>query len=287
MTETEILVQDAISKICDIDPARLHPDAKLADLGVDSLAAAEVLVEVEIRLGQQFPVDVLRQLDDADTVRAIAAGLESAFGPRPRRAAVIDAAALRAAGTSPAAIANTTTSRRVLRALARSRSRLLVRAVGRRRPLDELDAAQQRKLDFFATALGVRGGRVLDIGCGWGALLDRFVDRARPGRRHRPDPQRAQAAFARAAACRAWTSGSRAGSITTGRCLRRHHLHRGDRAPRVGSARRRREGRRLPRVLRALRRVAARRAAASGCNSFVSTTSDTKGAAPGAAPRRS
>ena len=34
---------------------------------------------------------------------------------------------------------------------------------------------RQRKLDFFATALGVRGGRVLDIGCGWGALLDRFV----------------------------------------------------------------------------------------------------------------
>ena len=40
---------------------------------------------------------------------------------------------------------------------------------------DSLAQAQQRKLDFFADRLGVRGGRVLDVGCGWGALLDRFV----------------------------------------------------------------------------------------------------------------
>jgi cyclopropane-fatty-acyl-phospholipid synthase len=40
---------------------------------------------------------------------------------------------------------------------------------------DSLAQAQHRKLDFFADRLGVRGARVLDIGCGWGALLDRFV----------------------------------------------------------------------------------------------------------------
>ena len=40
---------------------------------------------------------------------------------------------------------------------------------------DSLAAAQHRKLDFFADRLGVRGARVLDVGCGWGALLDRFV----------------------------------------------------------------------------------------------------------------
>ena len=40
---------------------------------------------------------------------------------------------------------------------------------------DTLAQAQHRKLDFFADRLGVRGGRVLDVGCGWGALLDRFV----------------------------------------------------------------------------------------------------------------
>ena len=40
---------------------------------------------------------------------------------------------------------------------------------------DSLARAQARKLDFFADRLGVAGSRVLDVGCGWGALLDRFA----------------------------------------------------------------------------------------------------------------
>ena len=85
VTDLENLVRRAISKICDIDPARVQPDAKLDELGVDSLAAAEVLVEIEITLGRELPVDVLRQLDEADTVRTIAAHLESVFGTAPPR----------------------------------------------------------------------------------------------------------------------------------------------------------------------------------------------------------
>ena len=42
-------------------------------------------------------------------------------------------------------------------------------------PADSLRVAQERKLDYFAAAIGAPGARVLDIGCGWGALLDRFV----------------------------------------------------------------------------------------------------------------
>lgn len=39
-----------------------------------------------------------------------------------------------------------------------------------------LDAAQQRKLDTFAELAGAREARrVLDIGCGWGTLLDRLT----------------------------------------------------------------------------------------------------------------
>ena len=40
---------------------------------------------------------------------------------------------------------------------------------------DDLAAAQRRKIDWFADRLRVRGARALDIGCGWGALLDRFA----------------------------------------------------------------------------------------------------------------
>jgi len=80
VSDLEDLVRQAISKICAIDVARVHPDASLRDLGVDSLAAAEVLVEVEIALGRQLPVDVLRRLDHVDTARDIANELEASFG---------------------------------------------------------------------------------------------------------------------------------------------------------------------------------------------------------------
>jgi acyl carrier protein len=73
-------VQEAIAAVCGIDVARIEPATALADLGVDSLAAAEVLVELEIRLEKQLPVDVLRRLDRVESVADIASQLENAFG---------------------------------------------------------------------------------------------------------------------------------------------------------------------------------------------------------------
>jgi cyclopropane-fatty-acyl-phospholipid synthase len=44
---------------------------------------------------------------------------------------------------------------------------------------DDLAAAQRRKLDHHISAAGVvPGARVLDVGCGWGALLRRLVQHA-------------------------------------------------------------------------------------------------------------
>ena len=79
MTEMERLVQAAIAKVCGIDVANIDPTAQLADIGVDSLAAAEVLVEMEIQLDKQMPVDVLRRLEQVYTVRDIAAQLDAAL----------------------------------------------------------------------------------------------------------------------------------------------------------------------------------------------------------------
>lgn len=48
---------------------------------------------------------------------------------------------------------------------------------------DDLATAQMRKLDHHITEAGARGAaRVLDVGCGWGALLDRLVTKAGVGR---------------------------------------------------------------------------------------------------------
>lgn len=44
-------------------------------------------------------------------------------------------------------------------------------------PSDTLRAAQERKLDYLAQAAHATGaGRVLDVGCGWGAMLRRLVE---------------------------------------------------------------------------------------------------------------
>ena len=83
VTDMERLVQAAIVKVCGIDVARIDPTAQLADIGVDSLAAAEVLVELEIQLNKQLPVDVLRRLEQVKTVRDIAAQLDAALQNGP------------------------------------------------------------------------------------------------------------------------------------------------------------------------------------------------------------
>jgi acyl carrier protein len=79
------LVQEAITKVCNVEPGAVDPKAKLADLGVDSLAAAEVLVELEIGFGRDLPVDLLRRLDRAETVADVATLLESEFGSQMSR----------------------------------------------------------------------------------------------------------------------------------------------------------------------------------------------------------
>jgi cyclopropane-fatty-acyl-phospholipid synthase len=44
-------------------------------------------------------------------------------------------------------------------------------------PSDTLETAQLRKLDYMLTGAGVRpGARLLDVGCGWGSLMQRAVD---------------------------------------------------------------------------------------------------------------
>jgi cyclopropane-fatty-acyl-phospholipid synthase len=88
---------------------------------------------------------------------------------------MLDAAALRSAGTSPAAIAHHYDLSDEFFALWLGESLVYSCALWSPDPQDTLASAQRRKLDFFADALGVRDAHVLDIGCGWGVLLNRFA----------------------------------------------------------------------------------------------------------------
>ncbi len=45
------------------------------------------------------------------------------------------------------------------------------------RPGQDLSAAQDAKIDYFASQLDLRGKSLLDVGCGWGALVRRCVSR--------------------------------------------------------------------------------------------------------------
>ncbi|MFL6137307.1 MAG: acyl carrier protein [Frankiaceae bacterium] len=78
---------DSIARTCAVPRDLVRPDSRLDELGVDSLAAAEVLVDLEIRLGAELPIDLLRRLESVETVRDVAAALTAAVPtPRPRPA---------------------------------------------------------------------------------------------------------------------------------------------------------------------------------------------------------
>ena len=79
MKDIEVLLRESIARICGIDASGLTAESRLADVGVDSLASAEVLVDLEIRLGKQLPAGTLRRLENAETVGDVAALLADSF----------------------------------------------------------------------------------------------------------------------------------------------------------------------------------------------------------------
>jgi acyl carrier protein len=69
-------LKQAISEACGVPVARIHDDATVEELGFDSLASAEVLTDLEIKLDRELPVDALRRLVKARTVGEVAELLE-------------------------------------------------------------------------------------------------------------------------------------------------------------------------------------------------------------------
>jgi Acyl carrier protein len=76
-------LRESIVKICGVPADQISPGSTLEDLGVDSLAAAEIITDVEIRTGIELPMDVLRGLGELRTVEEVAAHLEAGAGSPP------------------------------------------------------------------------------------------------------------------------------------------------------------------------------------------------------------
>ena len=76
----EVALRESIVKLCGVPADQITPDSALEDLGVDSLAAAEIITDVEIRTGIELPMDVLRGLSKMLTVGEVAAHLQAGIG---------------------------------------------------------------------------------------------------------------------------------------------------------------------------------------------------------------
>ena len=81
----DVALCESIARICGVPADRVSPASTLEDLGVDSLTAAEIITDVEIRTGVELPMDVLRGLGGLRTVGEVAAHLEAGAASPPVR----------------------------------------------------------------------------------------------------------------------------------------------------------------------------------------------------------
>ena len=78
---TSVMCCGAISRVCDMLLDRIREDSSLDDLGIDSLAVAEIIVEIEAELDRELPVHLFRQLDDVRTVGDVERELSKSLAP--------------------------------------------------------------------------------------------------------------------------------------------------------------------------------------------------------------
>ena len=77
--DVDLALRQAIERICGVSAESVEPSSTLEDLGIDSLAAAELITDVEMRTGRELPVDILRNLAQVRTVGEVADYMRSAL----------------------------------------------------------------------------------------------------------------------------------------------------------------------------------------------------------------
>ena len=76
----DVALCESIVRICGVPADQVTSASTLADLGIDSLTAAEIITDVEIRAGIELPMDVLRGLNQMQTVGEVAGHLQAGVG---------------------------------------------------------------------------------------------------------------------------------------------------------------------------------------------------------------
>jgi acyl carrier protein len=79
----DMALRESIMRICGVPADQVSATSTLQDLGVDSLSAAEIITDVEIRAQIELPMDVLRGLSQMRTVGEVVSYLEAAAGRPP------------------------------------------------------------------------------------------------------------------------------------------------------------------------------------------------------------
>jgi len=79
----DVALCESIARVCGVPADQVSPSSTLEGLGIDSLAAAEIITDVEIRTWIELPMDVLRGLGELRTVEEVSAHLEAGAGSPP------------------------------------------------------------------------------------------------------------------------------------------------------------------------------------------------------------
>ena len=79
----DVALCESIVRVCGVPADQVTSASTLEDLGIDSLTAAEIITDVEIRAGIELPMDVLRGLDQMRTVGEVAGHLQAGVGRPP------------------------------------------------------------------------------------------------------------------------------------------------------------------------------------------------------------
>jgi len=81
--DLDVALCESIVRVCGVPAGQVTSASTLEDLGIDSLTAAEIITDVEIRAGIELPMDVLRGLDQMRTVGEVAGHLQAGVGRPP------------------------------------------------------------------------------------------------------------------------------------------------------------------------------------------------------------